>query len=272
MSDHSRFSDWTLQDRNPAIFPVAGQYNEIDDVDGETVTGEGADDVDSTKDQSKAGDYLIQLEDDDGHKDPELQYAQATDGEPDTYWRHPTAAASGKNWLLILIGFLSAYSMYNYSEGIPEEDRIFIDWFLKWAMGPFWEPTTGYLVVVILLYIASNCVLAYRQGLALFLMAFVFSGSFGHLLVALWRGNWGNVLLADIPLRLNVVVFLVQIFITVQHRSGRGFSRGTLLQEVKRVVARKKDDCEAQESGGRGDANDGTAVDGGEHRESYGAC
>lgn len=191
----------------------------------------------------KTGDVVLQIEDEWANEDPELEHGQTPDTESTSYSRRPTAR-SGKNWLLLFISFLASYSMFTYA-GIPDEEMCSIDWFLNWAMGKFWNPSTRIFVIVVVIYISSISAVIYRQGYSLTLKMGISLG-FGHSVVNIWRGDWEEMLLRDLPMTFVLVTTMQQILLAIEARTGWVFILERRMRQEREVEARKKEDSEAQ--------------------------
>ncbi|GKT48974.1 uncharacterized protein ColSpa_09155 [Colletotrichum spaethianum] len=154
---------------------------------------------------------------------------------------------------------------------------ISLDWFLKYAMGRFWNPSTGYLIIVIAVFISSTVAVTYRQGYQWVTMV-GFSGAFAHVPVGVWFDGWEETLLRDLPIRLMIAPFFLQLIIPVEAWTGWDITRERRMREHygaverKRREARAEDDCEAQEMEERGGGDGERLMNEGERQEGYGAC
>ncbi|GJC89272.1 hypothetical protein ColLi_12110 [Colletotrichum liriopes] len=225
---------------------------------------------------TKTGDFVLQIREEVDNQGPNLQDGDTTSTEPAAHPRRSTAGY-GTNWLLILISFLTSYSIYTYHDGIPDDEMISLDWFLKYALGRFWNPSTGCLVLVIAVFISSTVAVGYRQGYQWIMTVGVF-GAFAHVPVGVWFDGWEETLLRDLPIRLMIAPFFLQLIIPIEAWTGWDITRERRMREHREAAERKRkeakaeEDCEAQEMEERGDGDDELLMDEGGRREGYGAC
>ncbi|WYZ37955.1 hypothetical protein EsH8_II_001461 [Colletotrichum jinshuiense] len=230
---------------------LATEYrqDETPNADNETLVVEELDEITPLEMQGngssslKTGDVVLQIEDEWANEGPELEHGQTPDTESTSCSRRSTAR-SGKNWLLLFISFLASYSMFTYA-GIPDEEMCSIDWFLKWAMGKFWNPSTRIFVIVVVIYISSISAVIYRQGYS-WTLSMGISLGFGHSVVNIWRGDWEEMLLRDLPMTFVLVTTMQQILLAIEARTGWVFILERRMRQEREVEARKMEDSEAQ--------------------------
>ncbi|KZL80913.1 hypothetical protein CI238_06668 [Colletotrichum incanum] len=264
------------------ILTTGSKQDKIAKADNKTLNMERINNVHPVEMQSKdspstkTGDFVFQVEGEGNNEGPNLQDGDSTSTEPGAHPKRWTAGY-GTNWLLIFISFLTSYSIYTYHDGIPDDEMIPLDWFLKYAMGRFWNPSAGYLVVVIAVFISNTVAVGYRQGYQWIVMV-GFSGAFAHVPVGVWYDGWEETLLRDLPIRLMVAPIFLQLIIPIEAWTGWDITRERQMREHYEAVERKrkeakaKDDCEAQGMEERGDGDDEPLMDDGGRREGYGAC